>query len=154
MSAIADKIVRFTALFVAAALLIYGAYWAYPVKYAVRVEEFDDYSQFLLVREVHYTGTGWAVVGDSNGYFSDSRMEDVVLTGEELPEAIAPAQYYNTFLCIVNDTGLVEHFAFEEMIGSYEIVDWYPVYPVVRNRLLPPGFFPQRYMTRHDMESY
>lgn len=48
----------------------------------------------------------------------------------------------------------MDHEAFEEQIRSYEIIDWYPVYPIVRNRILPPGFYPQNYMTKYDMETY
>lgn len=146
--------VKFTVISVVVILAVFCLYWAQPVKYAVKEEEFGDYTHFLLIREVHYTGTGWAIVGDSSGYFQESQIIDVVLTGEKLPEAEEPADYYNTFLCIVNDLGLVEHAAFQEKINSYEIIDWYPVYPVKRNRLMPCMFYPQGYMTSHDVELY
>lgn len=141
-------------IFAATVLTAFALYWAFPVKYAVREEAFDRYEQFLLVREVHYTGTGWGIVGDESGYFQENQIADVVLEGEKLPEASTPVDYYNTFLCIVKDIGYVEHEAFEEKLACYEVVDWYPVYPVVRNRLLPPQFYPQGYMTKRDLRSY
>lgn len=148
------KLIISLVIFIAAVLSAFALYWAFPVKYAVREEAFDHYEHFLLIREVHYTGTGWVIVGDENGYFQESQVTDVVLEGEKLPEANTPADYYNTFLCIVKDMGYVEHEAFEEKLACYEIVDWYPVYPVVRNRLLPPKFYPQGYMTKQDLKVY
>lgn len=148
------KLIISLVIFAATVLTAFALYWAFPVKYAVREEAFDRYEQFLLVREVHYTGTGWGIVGDESGYFQENQIADVVLEGEKLPEASTPVDYYNTFLCIVKDIGYVEHEAFEEKLACYEVVDWYPVYPVVRNRLLPPQFYPQGYMTKRDLRSY
>lgn len=148
------KLIISFVILIAAVWTAFALYWAFPVKYAVREEAFDHYEQFLLVREVHYTGTGWVIVGDENGYFQENQIADVVLEGERLPGAHTPADYYNTFLCVVKDMGSVEHEAFGGKLACYEVVDWYPVYPVVRNRLLPPGLYPQGYMTERDLESY
>lgn len=139
------------------ALLIIGiasfSFWNRPIKYAVKEDEFNQYSNYILVREVHYTGTGWAMGGDETGYFADGQAKDIVLSGKKLPGVKFP-EYYNTFLCVIDYQGFVDHEAFEEQIRSYEIIDWYPVYPIVRNRILPPGFYPQNYMTKYDMETY
>lgn len=148
------KLIILLVVFIVTALSAFALYWAFPAKYTVREEAFDHYEQFLLVREVHYTGTGWVIVGDESGYFQENQIADVVLEGEKLPEASAPADYYNTLLCIVKDMGFVEHEAFEEKLACYEVLDWYPVYPVVRNRLLPPQFYPQGYMTKQDLKIY
>lgn len=91
--------------------------------------------------------------GDETGYFADGQAKDIVLSGKKLPGVKFP-EYYNTFLCVIDYQGFVDHEAFEEQIRSYEIIDWYPVYPIVRNRILPPGFYPQNYMTKYDMETY
>ena len=49
------------------ALLIIGiasfSFWNRPIKYAIKEDEFNQYSNYILVREVHYTGTGWAMGG-------------------------------------------------------------------------------------------
>lgn len=143
------------AIFVLAAIII-GILmsWIHPVKYAIEEKDFSDYSEYILVREVHYTGTGWSMIGDAGGYFPSEAVVDVILEGEELPEADTPAERYNTFLCIVEYKGKMEHVAFEEKLDCYVIKDWYPVYPVVRNRLLPQFFYPRRYMTEKDMKGY
>ena len=124
-----------------------------PIKYAIKEDEFSQYSNYILVQEVHYTGTGWTMVGDETGYFPNGQVKDIVLSGEKLPEAEMPDNY-NTFLCIVEYQGLVDHGAFEGQVDSYEIIDWYPVYPIVRNRILPQSFYPQNYMTKYDMRKY
>lgn len=129
-------------------------FWGNPVKYALKEAEFNNYSDYILVKEVHYTGTGWIIAGDENGYFSDSSIVDIVLEGEKLPEANTPAERYNTFLCIVEYRGKIEHIAYEEKLDCYMIKNWYPVYPVVRNRLFPQKFYPQRYMTDKDIKGY
>lgn len=129
-------------------------FWGNPVKYALEEAEFNNYSDYILVKETHYTGTGWTIVGDENGYFSDSSIEDIVLEGEKLPEANTPAERYNTFLCIVEYRGEIEHIAYEEKLNCYVVKDWYPVYPIVRNRLFPQKFYPQRYMTDKDIKGY
>lgn len=36
----------------------------------------------ILVREVHYTDTGWAMLGDETGYFPDGQAKDIVLSGK------------------------------------------------------------------------
>ena len=52
--------------------------WIHPVKYAIHEEDFSDYSEYILVREVHYTGTGWSIVGDTGGYFPSEEVVDVI----------------------------------------------------------------------------
>ncbi len=128
--------------------------WIHPVKYAIEEKEFENYAEYILVREVHYTGTGWSMIGDTDGYFSDSEIVDVILEGEELPEANTPAEHYNVFLCNVEYKGEKEHEAFADKVGCYVVKDWYPVYPIVRNRLLPQVFYPGRYMTERDIKGY
>lgn len=127
--------------------------WNQPVKYAIKEDEFNQYSNYILVQEVHYTGTGWTMVGDEAVYFPSGQVKDVILSGKKLPEAKMP-DHFNTFLCIVVEQGFVDHEAFEEQVGSYEIIDWYPVYPIVRNGILPQNLYPRNYMTKPDMEGY
>lgn len=132
-----------------------GGYWEKPVKYAVREEDFGEYTGYILVKEVHYTGTGWIMVGDENGYFDETEIRDIELLGAELPLAESPApENYNVFLCIVEKTGTIEHMAFLEEIECYMVEEWYPVYPIVRNRLGGNIWGSKKYMTQTDMVEY
>lgn len=60
--------------------------------------------------------------------------------------------YVNTFLCIVEYKGKVKDNAFEDEIDSYYIVEWYPVYPILRDTLLPSWMYPKAFMTRREAE--
>lgn len=40
-----------------------------PGKYTVKESDFSQYEPYILVQEVHYTGTGWVQTGDENGRF-------------------------------------------------------------------------------------
>lgn len=142
-------------IFVLVAIIIILMSWLHPVKYAIQEENFSDYSEYILVREVHYTGTGWSMVGDTEGYFPSEEVVEVILEGEKLPEAYAPTEKYNTFLCIAEYQGKKKLEWFEEEFDCYVIKNWYPVYPVVRNgRLLPHFCYPRGYMTEKDIEEY
>lgn len=132
--------------------------WSVPVKYAVKEEDFSKYGDYILIKEVHYTGTGWSIIGDENGYFPKDEIQDVILMGEEqLPGARMP-ENYNVFLCTAEYKGMVEHVAFEDEIPCYEITEWdqwHPVYPIVRtDRLLPQDWYPRDYMTENDVPYY
>lgn len=155
------KIIRRIIIFITVCTVLYLAIYPcyirwitgnYAKRFSVVIKDFSDYSDYILVREVHYTGTGWSMIDDKGGYFPSE--VDVILEGEELPEAHTPTERYNTFLCIVEYKGKKEHVAFEEKLDCYVIKDWYPVYPVVRNRLLPQFFYPRRYMTEKDLKGY
>ncbi len=138
--------------------LAFSEAWSVPVKHAVKEDDFQKYGDFILVKEVHYTGTGWSIVGDENGYFMEDQIQDVMLVGEEqLPGARMP-ENYNVFLCTAEYKGMVEHDAFVDEIPCYEIMEWdqwHPVYPVVRTgRLLSQDCYPQDYMTENDVPYY
>lgn len=131
-------------------------YWGNPYKYALREEQFNKYNNYILIREVHYTGTGWTMIGDETGYFSESEIEEIWITGEKLPMASRALETddYNIFLCIVESKGRILSPARTE-VEHFEILDWYPVFPVRRTyRILPQFFFPRRYMTLKDIDCY
>lgn len=138
-------------LFVIGFMVFYVS-WNIPVKGTIKEEEFENYNEFILIREVHYTGTGWNMIGNENGFFSKEDIKDIELKGR-LPKAKMP-ENYNVFLCIVEYEGLIEHVAFEEKIECYKIREWLPVYPIVRNRILPQFFYPRNYMTKYDIPYY
>lgn len=129
------------------------AYWI-PYKYAIKENEFSKYGSYVLLQEAHYTGTGWVQVGDENGYFSPDAYRDVYLTnGMILPQmSMYQKDYANTFLCIVGYNGKTQHAAFENEIDSYDIKEWYPVYPVLRDTLLPDWMFPKGFMNKMDIK--
>lgn len=142
------------ALIILIAALFLIANWI-PEKYAIRDSEFSDYEPFILVKEVHYTGTGWLQVGNENGYFPKETCVDIDLTnGNILPQMkLYDEDYANTFLCKVEYRGKVSHDAFEEQIDSYSIVEWYPVYPILRDTILPNWLYPKAFMTKREVKS-
>lgn len=139
-------------LIISAIVLFMKANWI-PEKYAVKAEDFKNYEPYILVQEVHYTGTGWVQVGDENGYFLPEAYMDInLMNGNVLPlMSIYDDDYVNTFLCKVEYGGKAEHDAFGYEIASYYITEWYPVYPVLRNTLLPDWMYPKSFMTKLDL---
>lgn len=127
-----------------------------PAKYALEENEFMNYKPYILIQEVHYTGTGWAQVGDENGYYlSDSYIDVNLSNGNILPQMeMYNADYVNTFLCKVEYEGKIEHKAFEKKVDSYHVVEWYPVYPVLRDTILPGWLYPKKFMTKHECDTY
>ena len=127
-------------------------YWT-PVKMAVKEEEFKNYGNVILVKEMHYTGTGWAQVGDENGFFSKKEVKDIQVLGNR-PPLSERYQCVNVFLCEVEYEGKKENEALGERFDTYTIVEWYPVYPVVRETLLPGCLFPKKFMSKKDVIGY
>lgn len=125
-----------------------------PGKYAVKENVFKNYEPYILVREVHYTGTGWVQVGNENGSFSPEEYLDInIVNGSILPQMeMYNEDYVNTFLCKAEYEGKVEHDAFEDEIDSYYIVEWYPVYPVLRDTILPAWMYPESFMTKQEVK--
>lgn len=123
-----------------------------PGKYAIMEEEFADYRPYILVREVHYTGTGWVQTGDENGGYKSEEYVDVAIdNGDILPQMeMYNEEYANTFLCKVEYRGKIRHEAFEGEIDSYHIVEWYPVYPVLRDTILPKCLYPKTFLTKQE----
>lgn len=124
-----------------------------PAKYAIKEDEFNNYNPYILVQEVHYTGTGWTQIGNENGYFLPEAYIDINLTnGAILPQMeVYNKDYVNTFLCKVEYKGKMKHVAFEKEIDSYYIVEWYPVYPVLRDTILPSWMYPKDFMTKREV---
>ena len=124
-----------------------------PGKYAVKESDFNQYEPYILVQEVHYTGTGWVQTGDEKGRFLPDEYVDIDLTnGKVLPQMpMYNEDYDNTILCKVEYEGKIEHDAFEDEIDSYNIVEWYPVYPVLRDTMLPGWLCPKEFMTEKEV---
>lgn len=124
-----------------------------PGKYAVKESDFNKYKPFILVQEVHYTGTGWAQTGDENGFFQPEEYADIdLVNGNVLPQMdLYDEACANTFLCKVEYQGKTAHAAFEEEIDFYNIVEWYPVYPVLRDTILPGWLYSKEFMTKKEI---
>lgn len=133
--------------------LFFRVNWT-PAKYAIKEKEFADYKPFILVREVHYTGTGWVQTGDENGGYKPEEYVDVDIdNGDLLPQMeMYDEEYANTFLCKVEYKGKIEHKAFAGEIDSYHVVEWYPVYPVLRDTILPEWLYPKSFMTKQECD--
>lgn len=125
-----------------------------PAKYAIKEDEFNMYSPYILVQEVHYTGTGWTQVGNENGYFSSGDYVDVdLVNGNELPQMeMYNSDYANIFLCKVEYRGKVDHDAYDKEIDSYYINEWHPLYPVRRDTMLPDWLYPSTFMTDREVK--
>ena len=124
-----------------------------PAKYAIKEDEFNSYKPYILVQEVHYTGTGWVQVGNENGYFLLEEYIDINLSnGVILPKMeVYNKDYVNKFLCKVEYKGKMKHVAFEKDIDSYYVIEWYPVYPVLRDTILPSWIYPKDFMTKQEV---
>lgn len=127
-------------------------YWI-PVKFAVKEEQFKKYENIILVKEVHYTGTGWTQIGDETGYFNEKEIKDIHMIGN-LPPTAKMMQNVNVFLCEVEYQGKLEFRPTGEVVDTYLITEWYPVYPVVRNSLVPELFLPKHFMSKRDIPAY
>lgn len=127
-------------------------YWI-PVKFAVKEEQFKKYENIILVKEVHYTGTGWTQIGDETGYFIDKEIKDIHMIGN-LPPTAKMMQNVNIFLCEAEYQGKLEFRPTGEVVDTYLITEWYPVYPVVRDSLIPKLFLPKHFMSKRDIPAY
>lgn len=123
-----------------------------PGKYAVKEGDFDRYKPYILVQEVHYTGSGWVQTGDESGFFSQEEYADIdLVNGSVLPQMdIYDEEYANIYLCEIEYKGKTKHAVFEDEIDSYYIVDWHPVYPVLRDTILPEWLYPKGFMTKKE----
>jgi hypothetical protein len=151
-------IIVFVAVLVILAAIVFlfwRAYWI-PAKYAIKEAQFSQFENYILVKEVHYTGTGWTQIGDEKGYFSKEDIKDVYLTGEKLPETqMALGGKPVTFLCIVEYEGKIDHAAFIEAIDSFKIIEWYPVYPITRSdTMFPSWMYPPGFLTENELRIY
>jgi len=125
-----------------------------PAKFAVRPSQFLQYKNCIIVKEVYYTGTGWAQIGDEHGYFEKTDYKDVILSGKELPDA-SISRTPTDFLCMVEYKGQVRNpVDSESLINSYKVIDWYPVYPIKRDVPFPSWILPRGFLAKRELKSY
>lgn len=126
------------------------AEWSQRGKIAIKESDFDQYDQYILVKETYHTGTGWEVIGDNNGYYNKYR--DIIVLGN-LPEASHPTAV-NIFLCKVD---FIEPRTFIDgnKYEAIQIQDWFPVYPVVRNRcFFPKCLYSKKFLRKDEYVNY
>lgn len=97
--------------------------------------------------------TGWTQIGDETGYFNEKEIKDIHIIGN-LPPAAKMMQNVNIFLCEVEYQGKLEFGPTGEVVDTYLITEWYPVYPVVRDSLIPKLFLPKHFMSKRDIPAY
>jgi len=145
-------LVLISALVLVMMVLFLVTHWI-PSRYSISDEQFSEFGDYILVKEVFYTGTGWTQVGDNNGYYQINEIKEIALTGKKLPFSNM-GRRVNTFLCIVEYEGEIDHAAFTEPIDSYSVIEWHPVYPVVRDSIWPDWMLPSRFMTEKETKYY
>lgn len=128
-----------------------------PIKNTVKIEEINQFQNCILVQETWHTGTGWEQVGDESGFLQSNQYKDVHLIGD-----IPFQKFYaelnrdvnNTFVCSVKYTGNYTIPNTSETYEQYEVLEWYPLYPVKRNTILPDFFYPNDYLSLSDLRKW
>lgn len=134
-------------------VIIIGCY-RIPGKYAIEKTRLRDYENAILVEEAFHTGTGWVKVGDNTGYFLKTEQKDIILEGNLPPTVgIASEKGLNTFLCLAEYKGKEKFADSEEESERYDVKEWFPIYPVKRNTILPDFFYPSAYMTKWEIKN-
>ena len=90
------------------------------------------------------------MVGNHEGYLPQEFRKDVYLLGKEPPTTSIGGSHINTYLCTVEYLGEVDKNGIELYFDGYYVIEWYPLYPVKRDTLLPDWLFPKEYMTFSD----
>ena len=120
-------------------------------KWAIREGDFSNYPNCIIIKESFHTGTGWEIIGDSNGFYTHEGEDGIrgIIVLTKMPVGVV-GHPLNSFLCIVEYKGET----FIDNPGSnydtYEIKDWYPVYPVRRTNVWVSDFFYSKHFLRVD----
>ena len=91
--------------------------------------------------------------GDEYGFYEDSKkIYDIIIHGNKPPGS--NMQAVNTYLCEVNYLGedFFPALGETELFDKYEVIDWYPIYPVKRDTILPSWLFPKAYLSEEDLK--
>lgn len=126
-------------------------YWK-PEKYAVSIDNISNYKDCMIVRETWHTGTGWEQIGDENGYLPLSTVEDVYLIGNIPLRNPTAGDHVNTYLCIVERSGTHYIEGSNQAYQQFTVTEWYPIYPVKRNTILPSFLYPKNYLSKGDIQ--
>lgn len=121
-----------------------------PIKYAIKIEDISKYTNSIIVKETWHTGTGWEKLGNYSGYFPQDEIEDVHLIGDVPPTTYVGGKHVNTYLCIVNSSDTFTIPGTTESFVQFEVLEWYPIYPVKRDTVLPEFIYPKNYLSLYD----
>ena len=124
-----------------------------PVKYAVKEDSFDEYKDYILVKENVYTGAPWVKVGDDNGFYDKNNISEVWLENADIPIITSPTESDNIYLCKV-EKKVGEVVIYDTHYEKFKVIDWYPIYPIKRETvLLPEWLYPQGFLSKYDFEA-
>ena len=147
------KIIIFLFLILCVVIAVYITIAWIPVKYAVREEDFVKYGKFILLKGNYDTGTGWSKVGDETGFYNTDKVYEVWIEGKVKPPKISTsfAGYQKVYLCKVEEVPELKDIK-GIMCQVYKIIEWYPVYPVIRDpAVLPEWIYPTEFINIYDM---
>ena len=124
-----------------------------PVKYAVKEDSFDEYKDYILVKENIYTGAPWVKVGDDNGFYDKNNIYEVWLEEEDIQIITPPAESDNIYLCKV-EKKVGEVVIYDTHYEEFKVIDWYPIYPIKRETvILPKWLYPAGFLSRYDFKA-
>ena len=124
-----------------------------PVKYAVKEDSFDEYKDYILVKENIYTGAPWVKVGDDNGFYDKNNISEVWLENADIPIITSPTESNNIYLCEV-EKKVGEVVIYDTHYEEFKVIDWYPIYPIKRETvLLPEWLYPKGFLSKYDFEA-
>ena len=132
-------------------IILYNTCWKIGRR-AIQQEDFDKYKNYIIVKGLHYTSTGWAIIGDNTGYFESKDDIQIILKGE-VPPYISDGKQTNSFLCNVIKEEKTENPTTGELVDVFNVVDWKPIYPVVHDKFLIFSSWPgsKNYLTEREM---
>ena len=147
------KIIIFLFLILCVVIAVYINIAWIPVKYAVREEDFVKYGKFILLKGNYDTGTGWSKVGDETRFYNTDKVYEVWIEGKVKPPKISTsfAGYQKVYLCKVEEVPELKDIK-GIMCQVYKIIEWYSVYPVIRDpTVLPRWIYPTEFINIYDM---
>ena len=124
-----------------------------PVKYAIREEDFIKYGKFILLKGNYDTGTGWSKVGDETGFYNKDKVYEVWIEGKMKPPKISTsfAGHQKVYLRKVEEVSELKDIK-GIMYQAYKIIEWYPVYPIIRDpTVLPEWVYPTEFINIYDI---
>jgi hypothetical protein len=124
-----------------------------PVKSAVKESDFYKHGNFILVTENVGTGTPWVKIGDINGFYTNNDdITDVYIDDKDNPiQYIMYYHEFNKYLCEVEEIPEGKYLEHLGMLKAYKVIQWYPVYPIKRDRVMfPEWIYPADFLNKHD----
>lgn len=136
------------------AIVLYNTCWAVGSR-AIRMDDFDKYENYIIVKGLSYTSTGWSIIGDDTGYFDSKEDIQIILKGC-IPPYISNGKQTNSFLCSVIKDKQKENPTTGELVDVFTVKDYKPIYPVVHDKDLFFSSWPgsKNYLTKQEIKKY